>query len=290
MVVKRAPQQKPVVTATPAQNTKAKDVVRLDAAKQRRIARNLRANRQIADQRARVQDNGWAVVRVFPVPQYQQAYDGPRSDFRETIYWNPTVETDARGNAEVSFVASDAVTSFRATAEGFAATGAAGEGQVSLQSKLPLTIDAHLPVEVTAGDTVRLPVTLGNETEEAIDATLSTKFGTAFKIAGESPTSTLRLKPKSKQTVVFALDVVASGSADVELKVASRGLTDELHKTIRVVPRGFPIELSASGTARKGQPSRHVLDLAGAMPGTIRASVMMYPSPVATIDRAAWTA
>src|SRR5262249_34010126 len=102
------------------------------------------------------QINGWAPVRVFPVPQYTRAYDGPRTDFRETVYWNPVVETSASGDADVSFVTSDAVTSFRATVEGFSATGVAGGGQIAFQSKLPLTLDAHLPVEVTSGDTVRL--------------------------------------------------------------------------------------------------------------------------------------
>jgi len=264
-------------------------VVVLDEAKkkeeaQRRIrAKNNADNRKLAERIAAQQNNGWAVVRVFPVPQYAKHYDGPRTDFRETVYWNPLVETDAGGNAVVSFVTSDAVTSFKATAEGFSAAGAAGGGSVAIQSKLPLTLDAKLPVEVTAGDTVRLPVTLTNETDEPLEATLSTKFGSAFKIAGEAPQSKLRLKAKDKQTLVFALNVVATdGNADVELALAARGLEDKLKKTIRVVPRGFPIEVSASGTAKKGT-SRHVLDLQGAMPGSIKATVTMFPSPVAAI-------
>ena len=74
---------------------------------------------------------GWAPVRVFPVPQYTRAFDGPRTDFRETVYWNPTVETSASGDADVAFVTSDAVTSFRASAEGFSAAGLAGGGQAT---------------------------------------------------------------------------------------------------------------------------------------------------------------
>src|SRR5262249_5754208 len=66
---------------------------------------------------------GWAPVRVFPVPHYARGYDGPRTDFRETIYWNGNVATGADGNAEVAFAASDAITSFRATAEGVSAGG-----------------------------------------------------------------------------------------------------------------------------------------------------------------------
>ncbi|MBL0216241.1 MAG: hypothetical protein IPQ07_20445 [Myxococcales bacterium] len=267
----------------PAQ-IQAQKIAVLDEAKRKdQIRRNV-ADKKIANRLAAQQDNGWAVVRVFPVPEYTKAYDGPRSDFRETVYWNPTVETNGRGEAEVTFVASDAVTSFRATAEGFSASGAAGGGQVAIQSKLPLTLDAHLPVEVTSGDRIQLPITLTNETDQPLDATLAATFGAAFKLANDPAAGTIKLKPRDKQTLVFALDVVATdGNADVALKLAARGLTDELKKTIRVVPRGFPIELSASGTAKKGESPRQVLDLAGAMPGTVHATVTMYPSPVAAI-------
>jgi hypothetical protein len=232
------------------------------------------------------QVNGWAPVRVFPVPTYTRAYDGPRTDFRETVYWNPAVETNASGDADVTFVTSDAVTAFRASAEGFSATGVAGGGQATFQSKLPLTLDAHLPVEVTSGDTIRLPVTLTNETDEPLEAQLTAQFGAAFKLASNPVAGALRLKPHDKQSLFFPLDVVATdGSADVDLRLVARGLTDEIKKTIRVVPRGFPIEASASGTARRGAPARAELDLAGALPGTIRASVTMYPSPITAMAK-----
>src|SRR6185436_15938689 len=150
--------------------------VRLDDAKLMRRQR-IAAGKQIGD----FELNGWAPVRVFPVPQYTRAYDGPRTDFRETVYWNAAVETSASGDAEVAFFTSDAVTAFRATAEGFSAAGVAGSGQATFQSKRPLTLDVHMPVEVTSGDTVRLPVTFTNETGEPVDARLTATFGSAFK-------------------------------------------------------------------------------------------------------------
>lgn len=228
----------------------------------------------------------WAPVRVFPVPQYKKAYDGPRTDFRETIYWNANVETGANGTAEVSFYTSDAVTSFRATAEGFSTGGAPGAGSVAVQSKLPLTLDAKLPLEVTSGDRIQLPVTLSNETESTLEATLVAKFGSALRLASDPAAGKITLRAGEKKSFFFPLDVVATdGSADVELALATRGLRDELKKTIRVVPRGFPFTAAASGTAQAGRPSREELDLAGALPGSIRATVTMYPSPLAAMTQ-----
>jgi hypothetical protein len=262
-------------------------VVRLDAMGPRDGKRLEKGKKELADQQIAGNDvAGWAPVRVFPVPQYTKSYDGPRSDFRETIYWNPNVQTDADGNAEVSFVASDAVTAFRATAEGFSTGGAPGGGQVAFNSKLPLTLDAHLPLEVTSGDKIRLPITLTNETDEAIDATLATSFGAAFKLTSNPASGPIHLRAGEKQSLYFPLDVVATdGNADVELSLTARGLKDELKKKIRVVPRGFPFEVSASGTAKRDATSRHEIDLAGAMPNSIRATVTMYPSPLAAMTK-----
>jgi uncharacterized protein YfaS (alpha-2-macroglobulin family) len=241
---------------------------------------------------------GWSPVRVFPVPQYTKGYEGPRTDFRETIYWNASVDTGNDGIATVTFPVSDAVTSFRATAEGVSAGGLPGSGELVMQSKMPLSLDARLPVEVTSGDKIKLPVSLTNETDDEIDADLTANFGSAFKLAvdpaGRSesgplhlgPAGKIHLKAHEKKSLFFPLDVVATtGEANVSLGVIARGLEDKLDKKIRVVPLGFPFEVSASGTAKAGASVKHDFDLSEALPGSIEASVTMYPSPVASMTK-----
>ncbi len=229
----------------------------------------------------------WAPVRVFPVPEYAKGYDGPRTDFRETVYWNPSVQTDGDGAAEVSFPVSDAVTSFRATAEGFSAAGLAGGGEALVSSKMPLALDARLPIEVTQGDEIDLPVTLTNETDRALDADLGAVFGSAFKPKAPTLAGRVRVGAGEKMARFFPLEVIATeGESDIDLSVATVGLRDEMKKKIRVVPLGFPFEVSASGTARGGAPAaRHDLEVTDALPGSIRASLTMFPSPVAAMTK-----
>jgi uncharacterized protein YfaS (alpha-2-macroglobulin family) len=226
----------------------------------------------------------WAPVRVFPAPTYDGRYDGPRVDFRETIHWAPSVKTDKSGKAQVSFYLSDSVTSFRATAEGISRGGLPGRAETLVQSKLPVSLDVTMPLEVSAGDTVRLPVTLQNETEREYEVRVSTVFGAAFKVRGGIP-ETVKLGPGKRESFFATLEVVGNG-ADAEaglmtVAMETSNLKDEMSRTIRVVPLGFPQQESAAGTLAK--KAHHALDLAGALPGTIEASVTLYPSPLATM-------
>jgi alpha-2-macroglobulin-like protein len=267
-----------------------KRIVAGEAERAERVApkRGARARMALADDwdgDEQARNIGWSPVRVFPVPAYTKAYDGPRTDFRETIYWNPSVSTGADGVATVTFPVSDAVTSFRATAEGVSAAGLPGSGELVIQSKLPLSLDARLPVEVTSGDEIRLPVTLTNETDGPLEADLTAQFGAAFHL-GENPAGKIHLRAGEKKSLFFPLKVIATdGEGNVSLAVRTRGLEDKLDKQIRVVPLGFPFEVSASGTAQPGKPERHAVDLSAALPGSIRASVTMYPSPVASMTQ-----
>ncbi|HMI92528.1 MAG TPA: alpha-2-macroglobulin family protein, partial [Polyangiales bacterium] len=229
---------------------------------------------------------GWAPVRVFPAPTYSAGYDGPRTDFRETIFWAQDVRTDESGTAKVTFYVSDAVTSFRATAEGISAGGLPGRGEAVVQSKLPVNLDVHMPLEVSAGDQIILPVTLTNETDRTITAKLTVDFGSAFKLGANPADKPIALQAGEKKAFFMPLDVIGkSGEGAVQIAMQAEGLKDEVHKQIRVVPLGFPFQVSLSGTA-KGTV-KHEVDLTGALDGTTSAKVLMYPSPVASMTAGA---
>ncbi|MEZ4360581.1 MAG: MG2 domain-containing protein [Kofleriaceae bacterium] len=232
-------------------------------------------------------DQALAVARVFPIPDYQPGYQGARTDFRETIFWAPDVRTAADGTATVTFPTSDAVTSFRVVAEGASLGGLPGRGEALIKNELPLSLDTKLPLEVAAGDHLELPVALTNKTTRPLTASLDAKFGAAFRLSN-APKGTITLAAGEKKTVIFPLDVVGLGrdarDGDLAIAVSTGGLKDSVEKTVKVVPLGFPIELAASGTAKRGA-QRHVFDASGAMPGTLVAQVTLYPSPLAAMTR-----
>ncbi len=270
----------------------AKDIGDLRAANRRgpagRAEREMdRARRVDFDDEVLDGDFGGEQVaaRVFPVPDYPRNYDGPRTDFRETIFWAPDVRTGADGTATVTFPTSDAVTSFRVVAEGASMGGLPGRGEALIKSELPLSLDTKLPVEVSAGDKIALPVSLTNRTDHALEATLEARFGAAFRL-GVAPPSKLTLNAGEKKTLMFPLEVVqrAGGEGEIAIAVTTAGLRDSVEKKVKVVPLGFPIEVAASGTAHKGV-ARHTLDATGALSGSLSAQIILYPSPLASMTR-----
>ena len=235
-------------------------------------------------------DGEWHVVREFAAATYDPADDGPRHDFRETIFWSPAVRTGPDGRATIAFPTSDAVTAFRITAEGLAA-GAPGHGEVTIASRLPLALAANLPVEVTTGDRIALPVTITNNTGAAVDASIAATIGGAIAIAAPgTPDRAVRIPARGARTVTYRLDVTgldgANGAGDIELAVTAGASRDSLRRSLKIVPNGFPAAKSFAG-ALADRPARHTLRLPDtAVAGSMHTTIKLYPTPIASMTTA----
>lgn len=226
------------------------------------------------------QPEAWAPVRVFPVPAFQPNYAGPRDDFRETVFWAPSVKTDAQGKAKVSFVLSDAVTSFRVFGEGIG-QGVAGRSEKVFKSSLPFSLAVKLPLEVSAGDQPLIPVTLSNDQDQALNVALDANFG-ALLLPGKSPGKGGKLAAGQRSSLFFPLDVTGvRGESKVRLAASAGGLNDEVVRNIPVVPVGFPQLIEKSGLI-KGEV-KHELDLQRAGKGSVQATLKVYTSPLSTM-------
>ncbi|MFH2008670.1 MAG: MG2 domain-containing protein, partial [bacterium] len=225
----------------------------------------------------------WALVRVFPAPTYKGDYDGPRTDFRETIHWAPRLKTDKNGNAEASFYLSDAVTSFRIFTEGVGG-GLAGRSETVLKSSLPFSMHVKLPVEVSAGDQLNLPLTLTNETKKPLNVAIHATFGKLLRADRSATLRTIRLAAGQRQSLFYPVRVTGNrGQSKVTFLAKAGSLKDEFTRAVTVVPLGFPQEISASGEVL--QKKLHSLDLGQVIPGSVMASVRLYPSPVASMTQ-----
>jgi alpha-2-macroglobulin-like protein len=228
------------------------------------------------------EEQAWAPVRVFPVPVFNADYGGVRNDYRETVFWAPSVKTDKRGKATVKFVLSDAVTSFRVFSEGVGG-GLAGRDETLLKSSLPFSLAVKLPLELSAGDRPLIPVTLTNDSAQSLDVKLDAGFGALMRASteGARPGSGGTLAAGQRRSLFFPLDVTGTrGVSDVHLTAAASGLRDEVLRSIPVVPVGFPQLFEKSGQIT-GTVS-HEIDLGTARKGSVQATVMVYTSMLST--------
>lgn len=107
-----------------------------------------------------------------------------RSNFVPTAYWNPSVKTDARGQARVSFKLPDNLTRFRLMA--VASTGRLfGSGESSLTVSKPLMLRPSLPRLARPGDAFDCGAVLHNYSDAGSSVAVSMEaLGGAVSVAG----------------------------------------------------------------------------------------------------------
>ncbi|MBL8955385.1 MAG: A-macroglobulin complement component [Myxococcaceae bacterium] len=207
---------------------------------------------------------------------------GDRVDFAETLYWSAGTKTNDQGEATVTFAINDSVTSFRATAGGFSTGGALGAQSVVFDSVQPFYVEPKLPLEVTEGDVVQLPVAFVNGTSESFEASLS------GELLGVSLTRPTKLGPQARVRQVYEVKVPASKKpVDVVLQATAGTYADSVTRQLNVKPKGFPFEKAFGGLVGPKKPAKHAVTIPTSMvPGSLTATATVYPTPLANLTEA----
>lgn len=225
----------------------------------------------------------------FPIRQYSHLREkqstGVRSDFAETLCWNPLMVTDARGTAVIRFDLPDSISQFKVAVDAHSATGQLGSGGGQVMTKIPLQIDAKLPVEVTAGDRIDLPIGLVNGTSRETD--LQVKIDVGDVVEAEQETLPTRLAAGDRKTEVVSLNVLSQpqvtrsfitlSAAEQSSVDGSKALSDTVRRSLRVVPVGFPFERFQAGSLQADQGV--VIEVpGGVVDHSLAGTVNVYPS------------
>ncbi|MFH0945133.1 MAG: alpha-2-macroglobulin family protein [Planctomycetota bacterium] len=218
--------------------------------------------------------------RQYLVREY--AHENPRGptrdDFSETVYWNAGLATDADGKARVEFDVSDSVTTWSVFADAHGA-GRLGQGSAEFEAKIPFRMEPVLPVEVTEGDRLQLPVALLCEDPEIDRVTVHAEASGPLEFA-EDPSGELPIAAGR-----WLIPVVVTGANEegrITLSGNARRWGDRVEHALRIVPKGFPQKLSRSGRV-DGLVRFNVTLPESMVPGSLSANLKLYPSPLATI-------
>lgn len=220
-------------------------------------------------------------ARVFATPDYSHdAQPEVRTDFRSTIYWNGNLQTDRTGKTVVSFYNSDEITSFRAIAEGIASDGGIGRVEKTYFTQLPFGMQVKVPVEITTGDLVSIPLILKNNTSAQLSGKLSLNIPAGLQLVSSLP-STINIAAQEAKTLYLDFKTGTHIGVDtIGFAFEGKGLKDAFSQEIKISPRGFPLMVSMAG---REKDKEYEFDIKNLVEGSVVASFTAYPSVVSDL-------
>ncbi len=171
-----------------------------------------------------------------------------RRDFPETLLWRPELITDDQGKATLEFPLADSLTTWRASIDGVSAAGRMGSTETPIMVFQDFFVDLDLPVSMSLGDQVSVPVTCYNYLKEPQDVRFTLAQGGWFD--SEIKTASLHLAPNEVKSLSFPIKVSRVGNHVMRVTAQGTKMSDAVEREIRVVPTGERIEYTRNGVLK----------------------------------------
>ena len=182
--------------------------------------------------------NSYAYSRNFAYPEYKTTNTTYRHDYRETLYWNPIVETDKNGKAQIEFYQSDANSAFRIMTEGISAKGLIGRDETTYAAQSLISIDAKIPQNLTRTDKMTIPVVIKNNSSETKTLTLNVIVPNHIKLMKAD--SIITLKPLESGRLFVTMQTDQLINSNIQFAVKSGDFRETLILPLKVEEKGFP--------------------------------------------------
>ncbi len=148
-----------------------------------------------------------------------------RTEFRDTAYWAATLQTGRDGIAEVTITLPDNLTTWRMDARAVTQQTLVGQSQVDIVATRPLLIRPSTPRFFVANDEATLSAVVNNNTDEAIQATVSLEVSGA--VLGRDAEQTVNIPARGRVEVDWPITVDADAEwVDLTFLAEGGGLSD----------------------------------------------------------------
>jgi uncharacterized protein YfaS (alpha-2-macroglobulin family) len=217
----------------------------------------------------------------------KQASEAPhiRSYFPEALYINPEIITDAGGNASVSFPIADSITTWRMAMLASTQAGALGSGTSSLKVFQDFFVDLDLPVTLTQGDCVSIPVAVYNYSGKAGEVSLKIQPEDWFSLDNDTSQKTLSVESGRVGSSQFTVNARRIGKFKLSLSAhmdGAGGRDDIVVREIEVIPNGREQDLVFNGRLENSVehalhfPRNSIADASSVL-------VRLYPGPLSQV-------
>ncbi len=199
-----------------------------------------------------------------------------REWFPETLLWRPELITDDQGRASLDIDLADSITTWRLTGSAVTGDGRLGAISSGIRVFQPFFVDPNLPIALTRGDEVAVPIVVYNYLEQPQTVELNVENAPWFEALGEAGQH-IELQPGEVRSTSFRLRVLKVGHHQLQVTARGKGVADAIKREIEVIPDGTPVEQTFSGTLQ--QPAEISLNVPPeAIEGSVKAILKIYPS------------
>jgi hypothetical protein len=237
--------------------------------------------RQVAVTQEVAEKGGEVIVDAAEGAPTGEAEEAPRlrQYFPETLYWAPEVLTDAGGHAALEIPMADSITTWRLTALASSQDGRLGFTTQGVRVFQDFFVDIDLPVALTQGDEISIPVGVFNYLPEAQEVRLEVQAEDWFELLGEGE-QTLTIASNDIEVVYFPIRVLDFGRQGFQVTAWGSAMSDAIRRDVTVVPDGKEFRSTESDWLRESKEI--TLDIpAEAVPGTPTVEVKVYPGVMA---------
>lgn len=239
--------------------------------------------------RSSIGKEGSLAIRVYAHKAHGGKGASERNDFCETLFWSPEIKTDSRtGEANVSFDLNDNISSFEVAADGFTDAGSIGAKKIEIKSLRPFYAEAKIPLEVTTGDQIMLPLNLVNGTNSVLHSLgLKVDLPQTFKLL--SPIKLPQeLNGEQRARVLQPIEVGATDKiSHLKIEAKAGQNIDIVERDIQVKPAGFPVEKTFAGVLEPGKSATFRINIEESIvPSSLNSKAEIYPAPLANLTSA----
>jgi uncharacterized protein YfaS (alpha-2-macroglobulin family) len=206
-----------------------------------------------------------------------------RSYFPEALYINPEIITDGDGRATISIPLADSIATWRMAMMASTVHGALGSGTSTIKVFQDFFADLDLPVTLTQGDRVTIPVAAYNYSGASGDVRLQLQPADWYSLVEDTAEKTVAVESGRVGGAQFAIQANRIGKFKLTL-TASMGLKrgDVIVREIEVIPHGR--EQTTVFNGRLETAVEHAVTFpAGAIPDASKILVRVYPGPLSQV-------
>ena len=209
-----------------------------------------------------------------------------RTHFASTAFWSPSVLTDARGEARVSFNFPDNLTRWRIDAHAIGADGNTfGAARTFARTSLPFQARLNVPRFLIAGDTASFSATFLNRTDTPLSADATLALAGPLEPTAPLSPQTTTVAPHAESRAFWPLHARSPGTAQLTLTAHAGTEADAMQLSLPILEDGLQQPTAAFGRlSPDSRETSFTLPLPSPLdPARTRVSVQLSPNHALTI-------